>query len=184
MQKSRFQNWFNDLHAHYPGFQMPSPKLVMDIYFKELGRYPEETLNGCVGGLLSASPQFFPTAGLIKQQCEALIDATRAQGKKPRVRYWPHDHGCQVNGSKLKLAGPRKFLYAINAYEAAHVLCACDKSPRCPWCGRDSISFINPMIKKLMEDFPLTTKGWNPAHKGNSLCVDCERRDYPQGFVN
>lgn len=178
MTKQEFKREFDGLHARYPGFVMPEPKSVMRIYYQDLGLFSTETLRRAIPEIMAASPLYFPTAAVIVKACEAAQAITAMQGRIPRPKYYPAEHGCNLH-KKQEMSQARRLLFEVSPYEGFHVLCRGEMHSVCPECGTVQAPFENPFIVLLMEQYPEETQGWNSDHKGNLLCKGCETIDGP-----
>lgn len=184
MTKAEFKKAFDELHARYPGFQMPEPKMVMAIWYEDLKRFSLKTFQRSMAEILRQEPQYFPGCGTVKRVLEAEEHGAYMAGCYPEPRFAPFDHGCKLKPQTAK--GPRKLLYILCPYEALHILCRLkgeEFQVRCPWCGVEQKSWSNPFVELLMKMHPVETKGWNPTYKGLMLCETCARIPWPRGFV-
>src|ERR1039458_2817054 len=132
--RAEFNTAFKALHSRYPGFAMPDPKSVGDIWFQDLKRYSLKTLNRAIPQIEEATPQFFPTCGVVRNICQGIVEIDHIQ--RPTKWIEPHDHGCGLSG-KIEISGIRALLYHASPYEALHVKCTGMMVPRCPACGAD-----------------------------------------------
>ena len=174
MTKQEFKKEFDGWHARYPGFTMPEPKIVMAIYYQDLQHFPLEVIRKAMPDVFAATPNFFPTAPIIKRACEAAIIAKETQGHLPRAKYHSAEHDCKLKGQKQSMSKARRLLFEISPYESFHVLCWYDFRPICPECGVSQQPWENPLIVSLMEQYPDDTELWCPLHKGTLLCEICQ----------
>jgi hypothetical protein len=183
MTNEQFRGQFRELRGNYPGFAIPDLQMVMAIYFASLKTFDLATFKTACHRAVAASPNYFAPLGLLKNLCESVATAREEEDKYPRAKFWPHDHGCGLENKRLSFGTARGMLFVAYPYEGIHVLCRTTKLPRCPHCGVDVSEYVNPFIESLMRIYPEETRGWNPLHKGNLLCVNCEALPYPQGFM-
>jgi hypothetical protein len=177
--QKEFIKEFDSLRLHYPSFAMPDIQTVRDIYFSRLSRFSLEIFNRALPEILRAHPQYFPSCGVVTQQCEMAQADQRRPGAFPRARYHAADHGCHLE-ARQEMDSFRQALHSIAPYEADHVFCAGKAvTPICPWCGMVQAPWVNPFIESMIEANPVETEFWNPMHKGTLLCDTCSRLDWP-----
>ncbi|HVN82271.1 MAG TPA: hypothetical protein VMW38_25020 [Terriglobia bacterium] len=174
MDKKEFEREFKELHARFPGFNMPEPRIVMSIWYQDFQSYAVPLFKRAVADVLSNRPSFFPSSADIKVACESIVATQQYQGKIPHPKYPPAKHpNCHVHDVIQNIAGPRRRLYALYPYEGTHVLCRGEMNPVCPECGTFLDPWENPFIQLMMKLYPAETVGWNPLHKGNLPCPAC-----------
>jgi len=183
MKIEDFKREFKKLQSRYPNFDIPDVPAVLMIYFETLWRFNLEVVKRACARAARMSPNFFPALGLLENCCEAVRDEIELGLKYPKPKFYPHDHGCGLDGKRVNVSGARRLLFQMSPYEGLHILCRSNRPPRCPWCGIDVAPFENPFHLQLMRSFPGETRGWNPAMKGTILCRNCEKLNYPSDFL-
>jgi hypothetical protein len=178
MTQSEWKKAFIELHAEYPGFSMPDPKIVERVYFDQLKNFSLEIFKRALPELLRMNPQFFPACGVVKSMCESAALMQDSQGHLPKRRFHPEDHGCKMVG-KQEMSHARRLLFEVAPFEGYHVECSGEIHPVCPECGISQAPFVNPFISLLMKEYPSDTKDWSSLHKGTLLCHACEVIDGP-----
>lgn len=185
MTKPEFKKAFKELHARYPGFVMPEPEAVCDIWFEDMKRFSLGIFRRSLPLIVDRCPAYFPGAGMVVQIVESVLAESIISSREPRARYEPYSHGCNLQQGRTEVQFPRKLLYMMEPYEGLHVTCHSSQPfiPRCPWCGIEIAPFVNTFISMLMEKYPDQTECWNAWHKGLQLCGRCEGLRWPQDFT-
>lgn len=187
MEKAEFQKAFKNLQSRYPGsvldkYDLKDQARICAVYFEELKSFDLNTFKLALPEIVRRIPDFFPAVGRVKLICSEVREQSLRQGSLPRPRFRPADHGCKITG-RQQIEKIRRLLFEVSPYEAVHVLCQGEMHPVCPNCGIEHNPWENPIIAVLMEQYPNDTECWNSMHKGNLLCVSCERMEWPKEFL-
>lgn len=175
MTETEFKSEIQSLLAAFPLFRPEERKTFLATWWQELRGFDVQALQGARKAFTEGIHEFFPTLGLVIDQCRRESERLCAGREKrnPTLRFKPEPHGCSLESCvvrTVKVSGARKILWDFSPYEAAHVLCPGKPRPTCPACGLAQAPTVNEFVRELMKVFPEETKGWNPQHKGLLLC--------------
>jgi hypothetical protein len=125
--------------------------------------------------MIAQRPMMAVKFGPLEHQCCPKVEQARQAIVEYKKARFAVGEARRTASTLPKVSEPRAFLALIesNAYEAIHVECVANKA-RCPFCGREFIRMVNPMIIWLAKKYPKQTENWIPYFKGTVVCAKCD----------